>query len=540
MKDEAEREKQRRRDLAAWQEREDARERNTGFLQDIVDGIESFFDPKPSTYPIRPTPISAVYAVRSRQRAGGGGSSMKTSADPDRLRNFRASSLAGNWALRSRARNFASAWAGFVGACTWAQVDAMTCVTAFEQLLSESGDDAAWAGKLADLFEIAGGGALSSSVLDAVDGATSRADMLRLWATEFTRDRPELLPLLGDRIDDVDFLEVLSQYQDVFDDQYVDASLVIVMLDDVAPFARDHTVLHQNLDTFLLSDTSDGIQVLHRLEIAQIFARADVQDASAILLHLDGVTIIETGKGTGGNFRRLPGGGLGGEIRFDLYDDQYVDSRGKYFTLLHEMGHAADYNFGLKSSDDGWITGGFTNTAGETLDQVALNDFVNDARPRLDAIAVRRHPDMSEGERNALVDETIRHLTEEPTLTAQQFRAADGVSQDSARLYQQLQDEYTNREETGLLDGPDPSMPSDVFGGITNHKVQGTYGHGIGYWFDGDTQIRTVEKELFASAVASRVLAANGDTAGLDAIRDLMPGSEELVDQIINEMGIDD
>lgn len=530
---EAKNERKRRKDLEAWQEREEERERNTGPLRDIADGIVSWFDPQPSTEPIHPTPISVAHEVQSRQRVSSGASSTRTSAVPDTLRSFATNSRAGNSALRGALQTFRSAWNGFEGACSWAPVDSMTCVTAFEQLLAENAEDAAWASKLADLFEIAGGGTLPSVVLDLLDATTSHEERLRLWATEFTQANPELIPLLGDRIDDADFLSVLSRYQDVFDSALVDGATTIAMLDDVSVFAHDYPVLFKNLDTFLMSDTSGGIQVLNRLEVAQIFAHANPEDSTAILSNLDGVTIVST---TGsGVFRSSANGEPGGKIEFNL--DEFHPDRGQYFTLLHEMSHAADYNFGLKDSGDGYVTGAFTNDAGLTLDQVALADFSNDARGRLNAIANEEFPDMTAAERTKLVNETVRHLTDEPSLTARQFTNGEGVSEDSALLYRRLVPIYTNQGD-GLLNGPYSSGPSDVYGGITNHKIEGSWAHPDEYWFDAEGPVRTVEKELFAETMAWRITSTHtDDTTGLDAIRVHLPNSEMTVDQIADKMG---
>jgi hypothetical protein len=64
-------EKQRRADLAAWREREADRERRRrteAALGVLSAGVDGFFDPKPSEYPIAPPPLSAAFSPHERRR----------------------------------------------------------------------------------------------------------------------------------------------------------------------------------------------------------------------------------------------------------------------------------------------------------------------------------------------------------------------------------------------------------------------------------------------------------------------------------------
>ncbi|PZE87077.1 hypothetical protein [Curtobacterium sp. MCBD17_032] len=86
----AKRERERQADLAAWQVRQDERERKAAEsplgVFEVPAGMG--FDFKPSDTPIAPPAISASFSARGRTRTGDGTSGGKSSADPDHLRSF--------------------------------------------------------------------------------------------------------------------------------------------------------------------------------------------------------------------------------------------------------------------------------------------------------------------------------------------------------------------------------------------------------------------------------------------------------------------
>lgn len=74
-----------------------------------------------------------------------------------------------------------------------------------------------------------------------------------------------------------------------------------------------------------------------------------------------------------------------------------------------------------------------------------------------------------EAERGALVDETLRNLTQRPPLTAQEFTEAGnhkdvlrGVSRNASQLYQLLRPEYSNANDTGMVDAIRDLMPGPL------------------------------------------------------------------------------
>ena len=169
VKEEAEREDQRRSDLEAWTAREAARTQALAEAPDRLLLVPEVLvlDPRPSTTEVRPTTIEATFSPRERPRAGGGSAGGKSSADPAALRAFATRSRAADAAADDSAASLRAAWTGFTGSCSWARVGSATFLDGFDGLLAENEGDAAWLERIAEAFERAGGsGSLTDAVLD--------------------------------------------------------------------------------------------------------------------------------------------------------------------------------------------------------------------------------------------------------------------------------------------------------------------------------------------------------------------------------------
>lgn len=194
----AKRERERQADLAAWQVRQDERERKAAESPLGVFEVPAGtgFDLKPSDTPIAPPAVSASFSARGRTRTGDGTSGGKSSADPDHLRSFASAYRALDRGAAEKLSTLRSAWHGFTGSCGWARIEAATFLTGFGRLLEENGEDTAWADRIADAFERAGGhGSLSNATLDVsaaaelpaafermLDPDLSPAQVAELWA----------------------------------------------------------------------------------------------------------------------------------------------------------------------------------------------------------------------------------------------------------------------------------------------------------------------------------------------------------------------
>ncbi|PPH25538.1 hypothetical protein C5D47_00490 [Rathayibacter toxicus] len=175
-------ERQRQDALAAWEVRQAEREQERQ-AHPLVLGTEPqstlLTDPKPSTDPIPRLTVSATCTVMEPARSettcpvsspmGG-----TTSADPERLAVFvsEARALAGD--LHEQRDAVMGAWAHFQDVCSWVLVGEMTLLAGLERLIAIATDDADWLERIADAFRAAGGGSLSSQVLDLARTRFSR------------------------------------------------------------------------------------------------------------------------------------------------------------------------------------------------------------------------------------------------------------------------------------------------------------------------------------------------------------------------------
>ncbi|ROS36224.1 alpha/beta hydrolase [Curtobacterium sp. PhB78] len=186
----ADEERQRSADLAAWQRREADRElvRTAGGvpMQPVLDWTSAVFDPKPSSTPKRPSPVSATFSARTRQRTGGGRSGGRSSADPTRLRQFSATARAQDSSTEQDLVRVRNAWTAFTSRCSWVPIDGATLPGGFGDYLAENAEDASWVDRIADAFSAAGGGSLANTALDAAAASTLRLGLQRLLDPSLT------------------------------------------------------------------------------------------------------------------------------------------------------------------------------------------------------------------------------------------------------------------------------------------------------------------------------------------------------------------
>ncbi|KQR65694.1 alpha/beta hydrolase [Frigoribacterium sp. Leaf172] len=182
-KQEAERERQRLRDVDSWTTRETARDeqRASGdFLQGASAFATSLTDPRPSDVAVKPKPIAASFIARVRNRTSGGSSGGMSSADPDLLRTFAAASRASDLSSAQHVIQMKNAWAGFTSACSWVPIDSSTAISSLDVLMTENAADATWLDGIAAAFEEAGGGSLPDLSLDSVAVTSASPALTRL------------------------------------------------------------------------------------------------------------------------------------------------------------------------------------------------------------------------------------------------------------------------------------------------------------------------------------------------------------------------
>ncbi|UWD83164.1 alpha/beta hydrolase family protein [Curtobacterium flaccumfaciens] len=208
----ADTERERLADVAAWRQREADRDlvRAGGGLplQPVLDWSSSVFDPESSGRPQRPSPVSAVFSARSRQRTGGR-SGGRSGADPARLRKFAAVARVQDSSTEQDLVRVRNAWTVFRNRCSWVPVDGASLPGGFADYLAENADDTSWIDRIASAFSAAGGGALANAALDVavtsrlppglqrlLDPSLTPAEVAAAWAAlGFTDADVRALPL---------------------------------------------------------------------------------------------------------------------------------------------------------------------------------------------------------------------------------------------------------------------------------------------------------------------------------------------------------
>lgn len=194
----AERERRRREQLAAWQLRQDERDREVAADPLGLHGSPSLgvFDFKPSETPIAPPTITVAFSARGRTRTGGGTAAGTSSAVPGSLRSFASDSRAADRAAEEKLTTLRTAWHGFTGSCGWVRIANASFLAGADRLLDENREDAAWLERIADAFDRAGGsGDLANATLDIaapadlppalqqmLDPDLTAAEVAALWA----------------------------------------------------------------------------------------------------------------------------------------------------------------------------------------------------------------------------------------------------------------------------------------------------------------------------------------------------------------------
>ncbi|KZX20160.1 alpha/beta hydrolase family protein [Rathayibacter tanaceti] len=165
-------ERRRREEYAAWEQRAAEREeqRRADPVAALAAGVDEIFDRPPSDQPIVPPPICALFSPDSASRTSVGGAAVggATSADPEHLDVFVSETRQANESMRSRLEELMTAWGAFRNHCPWAPVESFSVLRGFRELLSIGAADVSWVEQISLAFAAAGGGALSTPVLDVV------------------------------------------------------------------------------------------------------------------------------------------------------------------------------------------------------------------------------------------------------------------------------------------------------------------------------------------------------------------------------------
>ena len=195
-------EEKRLKELAEWQEREDARqqkcENDPTACNDVA--AERARDPKPTTPEVIPEQISAVFSARVRPRRGDTTSDSTVCGTPGELRTAATETRAQTFGLEQHLSALRNAWTSFVESCSWIPIGTQSFLRGFERWMEENDRDAEWLENIAAAFEKAGSGSsLSSASLNAAAGGSKLPrDVRRLLTPGIS---PDEAARLWDKVD---------------------------------------------------------------------------------------------------------------------------------------------------------------------------------------------------------------------------------------------------------------------------------------------------------------------------------------------------
>jgi len=259
-------------------------------------------------------------------------------------------------------------------------------------------------------------------------------------------------------------------------------------------------------------DTMDEIQIKY------LAYSADEPYRSLWIRYLDQFEIVDTahsGVFTSGS----------NTLAFDLAADRN-NPRGSYYTFFHECGHAIDYFYGLENGS-AWYSTSYTNGDGRTLSECNRLDVENNLNQAIDDFFANNptysqwSDDDKKSAHNAIVSNLMNYNLNKDNLTSDQLA-----------LQQELADQYSLN-----LRGADNESASDIYGGVTNMVLAGSWGNSPGYWVNSDGSVnRTTNKESFAEYYGRIITTEPQKSNGMDSIETYLPESRSCMDDMFDSM----
>jgi len=188
--------------------------------------------------------------------------------------------------------------------------------------------------------------------------------------------------------------------------------------------------------------------------------------------HQDGIQYFQVGA-CGANNIYVD---LGQVFDLDSSSNPSPNCRGGYTVFFHEIGHAIDWILGLPST---------------ALDDAITNDVRNALKGYIESRYPLPHTQENQDDIGAILDSLMANAPPMPS--------TGDVARDSfATLNRNNTIAYFRRN---VLNGGANDTASDVFGGVTDNRVAGFWGHwpedGVSYWVDKGHK---PSSELFANA----------------------------------------
>lgn len=212
-------------------------------------------------------------------------------------------------------------------------------------------------------------------------------------------------------------------------------------------------------------------------------------------------------------------------IKFNIEEDRN-NPRGKYYTFFHEIGHAIDYYSGRESGMKGYYSDKFTIDE-KTLNDHMYEDVENNIRMELEKeLKLSDYENLDSGQQKEMINNVTDNLLN-------QNKYYSELSEEERKLQRTIRITYNKK-----LSGANNECASDIYGGVTNKEIEGTYNHGDNYWIDDSgKRIREPNCEGFAEYYG-RIMTPDDEIrdAGLKSIEKFLPASKQYMDNMIESM----
>lgn len=220
------------------------------------------------------------------------------------------------------------------------------------------------------------------------------------------------------------------------------------------------------------------------------------------------------------------------------------DKRGMYYTYFHEVAHAFDYYYAQDNKemlqemikddphldfDDSTFTTDVYKIDNKTLTDHMYNDAENSFREYLgEELESSKYKHLSTREKLDMVDNVTENLL-------MQNDNLETLSKEEVELQKTIQRKY----KSDILNGPDHNTASDVYSGVTNRVIEGSYFHDKeNYWLEDDgTRNREPNKEGFAEYYGRIMSPGDGENHGVNSVEEHLSGSKGHMDEVFERMG---
>lgn len=222
-------------------------------------------------------------------------------------------------------------------------------------------------------------------------------------------------------------------------------------------------------------------------------------------------------------------------VYFDI-EKERNNSRGNYYTVFHEIMHAADYYHGIDQGYDGYFSD-YYKRGTKTLNDHMYEDAETHFRQELANIVQTTFKNIDEPEKQLMIDNVTNNLMNQDYYYG-------SLTPPERIINNKIREHYKE-----ILNGAEHNTASDVYGGITNYTITGNYGHfdddgnPTDYWFEGgiggpnEERVREPNREGIAEYFG-REMTEDGPKRedGLSSIDEYLPNSKKYMDEIFEEI----